>query len=234
MSRAVLAAAVVLSWSLAATAQTPNAGSTAPAGGMAYAVAYVDMLPGSRAEAIGELMKYREASQRETGFVRMELFEQVRRGAHFTIVESWASAASLEAHAAGGAKQALLAAMNRIAAGGYDERPYAALSVEAPRAAAPDQAGIVVTHLDTAPVPGADPVALLRQLAEASRQETGNLRFDVLQHAMLPNHFTIIEVWTNPAAADAHAAAAHTRQFRRDIQPLIGSPLDERLVRSLD
>ena len=48
------------------------------------------------------------------------------------------------------------------------------------------------------------------------------------------NHFTIVESWENPAAAEAHAAAAHTKQYRLEIQPLSGSPLDERTFRGVE
>ena len=166
----------------------------------------------------------------------MELFEQVRRGAHFNVVEVWADAPTLAAHATAASKTALLSAMTRIGAGGYDERPYRNLSIAMPAGASAANAGILISHVDTAPMPGsnANPGAILQRLAEASRKEPGNLRFDVLQHSMRANHFTIIEVWTNPAAADAHAGASSTQQFRQDIQPLMGSPLDERMVRSLD
>ena len=75
---------------------------------------------------------------------------------------------------------------------------------------------------------------LLRQLAEASRQEAGNLRFDVLLHTMRANHFTVIEAWRNQQALDAHVAAAHTKQYRDALQPLTGSPLDERTFRIAD
>jgi hypothetical protein len=43
---------------------------------------------------------------------------------------------------------------------------------------------------------------MLRRQAEASRQEDGNLRFDVVQHVMRANHFTVIEIWRNQAAFD--------------------------------
>ena len=42
---------------------------------------------------------------------------------------------------------------------------------------------------------GTNAADLLTALAEASRKEEGNLRFDVLQHTMRANHFTIIEAW---------------------------------------
>jgi quinol monooxygenase YgiN len=91
----------------------------------------------------------------------------------------------------------------------------------------------VVTHVDTLP-PGTDGEGILKTLAEKSRAEAGNLRFDVLRHTMRPNHFTVIEVWENPAALDAHAAAPHTRQYRLAILPLSGSPIDERLYRAVE
>jgi quinol monooxygenase YgiN len=37
----------------------------------------------------------------------------------------------------------------------------------------------------------------LHKLPEASRKEEGNLRFDVLQHAMRAKHVTVIEEWQN-------------------------------------
>jgi quinol monooxygenase YgiN len=88
----------------------------------------------------------------------------------------------------------------------------------------------VVSHVDIA---GADAQAkapaVLRQVADASRTEQGNLRFDILQHVTRGNHFTVVESWTTQAALEAHAAAAHTRQYRDTLQPMTGSPLDERV-----
>ena len=76
--------------------------------------------------------------------------------------------------------------------------------------------------------------AMLNGLAEASRKEKGNLRFDVLAHTMRANHFTVIEAWANQNALDEHAAAAHTKQYRDKLQPLLGSPLDERLFKFVE
>jgi quinol monooxygenase YgiN len=50
---------------------------------------------------------------------------------------------------------------------------------------------------------------------------------------MRGNHFTVVEVWRNQQAHDAHAAAAHTKQYRDTLLPMTGSPIDERLFRSL-
>ena len=75
---------------------------------------------------------------------------------------------------------------------------------------------------------------MLRRLAEASRQEPGNLRFDVVHHTMRANHFTVIETWRNQQALDAHTAAAHARQYRDELQPMTGSPLDERVYKAVE
>ena len=74
---------------------------------------------------------------------------------------------------------------------------------------------------------------MLKTLAEASRREADNLRFDVLQHTMRANHFQIFETWKDRKALDAHSAAAHTRKYRDDVQRFLGSPLDERLFKSI-
>ena len=75
---------------------------------------------------------------------------------------------------------------------------------------------------------------LVRKHAEASRKEAGNLRFDVLQHTMRANHFTVVEAWASRRAFEAHAAAAHTKQYREAMQPVTGSPIDERVYRSVE
>jgi quinol monooxygenase YgiN len=55
-----------------------------------------------------------------------------------------------------------------------------------------------------------------------------------LQGATRLNHFTIVETWQNQKAFDAHATAAHTRQFRDTVNPVLGSPMDQRLFKVVD
>lgn len=86
----------------------------------------------------------------------------------------------------------------------------------------------VVTHVDT--LPGNGPGAsLLRQYVADSRKDKGSVRIELLDQISRPTHFSLVEVWENQQAYDAHVASAHTRQFRDQIQPLLGSPFDERL-----
>jgi quinol monooxygenase YgiN len=74
----------------------------------------------------------------------------------------------------------------------------------------------------------------LKQLAEASRYDSGAMYFDILQPRSWQNHFTIVERWQDQQAPAAHAMAAHTRQFREQFQPMSGSLYDERLYHALD
>ena len=203
-----------------------------PAEMTVFAVAYVDVMPSGRAAAVTALKAYREASAKDAGHNRIDVFEQVGRPAHFVIVEAWRDQAAFDSHGGGAAAKQFHQAIDKIRVSGYDERPYKALSVASPRAGG---AVHVVSHVDIAGagnLAGAPP--MLQKLAEASRAEQGNLRFDVLQHVMRANHFTVVESWATQAALDAHAAAAHTRQYRDVLQPMSGSPLDERVYLAID
>jgi quinol monooxygenase YgiN len=195
-----------------------------------YPVAYVDVMPASKAAAMTAFKAYRDASAREPGHIRIDLFEQVGRPGHFAVVETWRDQSAFDAHAAGAATKQFQQALEKMRVSGYDQRPYKPLSVAPSRPAVGSAAVHIVSHVDFA---GAGALAaapgMLQQLAEASRREQGNLRFDVLQHVMRANHFTVVESWASQAALDAHASAAHTRQYRDALQPITGSPLDERV-----
>jgi quinol monooxygenase YgiN len=87
----------------------------------------------------------------------------------------------------------------------------------------------VVTHVDLTPNYTTDGTPLLMKFASDSRSEKGVVRFELLQEPNRKNHFTIVSVWENQSAFDAHLSVEHTKQFREKIQPMLGGPLDERL-----
>jgi quinol monooxygenase YgiN len=87
----------------------------------------------------------------------------------------------------------------------------------------------VVTHVDLTPNYTADGTPLLQKFASDSRKDKGVVRFELLVDVSRKNHFTIVSVWENQAAFDAHLEANHTKQFREKLQPMLGSPFDERL-----
>jgi quinol monooxygenase YgiN len=194
------------------------------------AVSYVEVRASAAATAVAALEQYREAIRRRDGFVRFEIFEQVGRPGHFGLVETWRSRESFDARGTA-AQEQLLKTLAPIRVSNYDERPYKTLSVGGAPPAAGGRAVSVITHVDVSPDPRVAP--MLIRLAAAARAEPGNLRFDVLQHIMRANHFTIVETWQSQEALDAHAAAANTRQYRDELQPLTGSPLDERVYKAV-
>ena len=91
---------------------------------------------------------------------------------------------------------------------------------------------MVVTHVDVIPPGQVQLREMLKTLADASRKEAGNARFDVLQ-GVRQNHFSVLEAWRDQRAYEAHTTAAHTKMFREQLQPLAadGAPYDERLYR---
>jgi len=213
-----------------AVASAQRGGAAAPGApgvdAVFYSVGYVEVAPASRSAATAALVRYRDACPRQDGCTRVELFEQVGRPGHFALFETWRDQASFDRRGPEATK-GLADALESIRVSPLDQRPYKTLTVAAASAAPSNDAVVVITHVDTSPGPQV-PV-LLTRVAEASRKEAGNLRFDVVQHTMRANHHTVIEVWRNQAALDAHAAAAPTKQYREELQPLTGSPLDERV-----
>jgi len=201
-------------------------GAQAPPDTSFYAVAYVETAASSARDAAAALRAYREAAAKQEGCSAADTFEQIGRPGHWVIVETWRDQKAFDARDPA-VQQRLLEAIKDSRVSGFDQRPYKTVAAAPARAAAAASAVSVISHVDVAPNPAVAP--MLSRLAVDSRQEPGSLRFDVLQHTMRGNHFTVIETWRDQAALDAHVAAPHTRKYRDDILPLTGSPLDERV-----
>lgn len=86
----------------------------------------------------------------------------------------------------------------------------------------------VVTYFETVPTYTGQVRNLMRDLARASRKEPGHIRMELLQRIGQPDQFVILEAWQDKDTHSAHAAAAHTKQFRDKLQPLLRGPYDER------
>ena len=212
-----------------------HAGAQAPADTAVHAVSYVDVRPAARAAMVAALKQYRDASRKDEGYVRIDLLEQAGWAGHFAIIETWRDQKAFDGHAAAAHVKQYRDVLQPIRVSGYDQRPYRTLTAAAAAGGANAQTVHIVSHVDIAGQ-GAQAQApgMLTGLAERSRREAGNLRFDVLQHMMRANHFTVVETWQSQAALDAHAAAAHTKEYRDVLQPISGSPLDERLYKAVD
>jgi (4S)-4-hydroxy-5-phosphonooxypentane-2,3-dione isomerase len=71
----------------------------------------------------------------------------------------------------------------------------------------------------------------LEKFIEASKEnhvnsikEAGNLRFDLLQDAALPNKFVFYEVFDSPQSVQAHKETPHYIKWRDTVSPWMEKP----------
>lgn len=199
-----------------------------------YTVTYVEVGPPTTAQGAALLRQYGKASRTDAGAVRVEILQRIDRPNQFTVLAAWTDQKAFEAHQAGPAAKEFHARLQPLLASPNDLRLHQGLTVGT--ATAPGSAGAVyvVTHVDVIPPRKDDAVAALKQLAEDSRKDPGHVRFDVVQQTNRPNHFTVVEVWADRKAFDAHGMASPARRFRDQLAPMSGSLYDERLYLALD
>ena len=58
--------------------------------------------------------------------------------------------------------------------------------------------------------------------------------FEVWQQNNRLNHFTVVEIWKDQAALDAHNLAAPSREFRDAVGPKLGALYDDRRYSNLE
>jgi quinol monooxygenase YgiN len=92
----------------------------------------------------------------------------------------------------------------------------------------------VVTHVDIIPPQKDAGTKLVQQYVIDTRKDPGFVRIEAGAEISRTNHISLVEVWQSRKAFDEHVAATHTRQFRQQIDPMLGSPYDERLHQSLE
>lgn len=227
--RAVFAALglAALAMTAPAAAQTP---APSPPAGPVHVVTYLEFAGDFVTRARDLLVDYRGKTEREPGEARLGAFEEIGQPNRFVLLETWPTAAARETHAqsAGGAPRADWLKQGELApADARLHKNYDMAAAKAPTASAV----YVFTHVDVSP-PGLPALeAILKPLAEKSRTEPGVARFDIVQSTTRPNHFTFIEAWESEAAAKAHGLAAHTREFREKLHPLLGALYDQRFYK---
>ena len=92
-----------------------------------------------------------------------------------------------------------------------------------------DKRIFVVTHVDLVPPNIADGTKMLVQFAIDSHKEKGSLRFELLRDVSRANHFSLVEIWQDRQAFDAYLGSDTSKRLREKLQPMLGSPFDERL-----
>ena len=216
-----------------AAAQAPPAAPPAIPDGPRYIVTYVEVAPASHADAIELLRGYRNDTRRSDGNVKADVLQRNQRPGHFAVIEEWRDDASWKNHRQSTQATQFQDKLKPLRVGPYDERMHTAHAIGT-GTLAPGTTVLVVTHVDVVPPGHIQVREMLKTLADASRKDSGNVRFDVLQ-GVRQNHFTVLEAWKDGRAWEAHLSAAHTKTFREELQPKAtdGAPYDERLYRLL-
>jgi quinol monooxygenase YgiN len=222
----VFFAATLLALGMSSAPQAQDAGAV-------YVVSYFETQPGAKAQAASLLQNRREAVRKETGNLRSEAVEHASRPGQYVLLTAWKDQPALEAHLAAPSTKTFREKIHELRVSPQDDRTHVALSVGPIDSQAAERAIHVVTHVDVVPPRKDDAVGILKTLGEAARKENGNLRFEVVQQTNRPNHFTVVEIWKDRAAFDAHLAGAPVREFRDKLAPMSGSLYDERLYNTL-
>ena len=203
-------------------------------GNAVYLATYVEVMPNAVGPGVVLLKQYRDASLKEDGNLRAVALAEIERPNRFVVVEAWRDKAALEAHGQSAATSKFRDELKPIAEAPYDERITNALYVTQGKNEGRSGALYVVTHVDVIPAGKDDCMAALKAMSVDTANDPGNISYEVLQQSNRPNHFTVIEAWTDRKALDAHAMAAHTRAFREKISPVAGALYDERIYKALN
>jgi (4S)-4-hydroxy-5-phosphonooxypentane-2,3-dione isomerase len=83
---------------------------------------------------------------------------------------------------------------------------------------------VTLVHVYVLPQHIDDFIAITRKNHEASVQEHGNFRFDVLQDSNDPEKFILYEAYETESAALAHKSTGHYVAWRDTVAPWMARP----------
>ena len=199
-----------------------------------YIATYVDFKRSSTTEGIELVRAYRDASRTEPGNDYIDAFQETSRPNRFMIIENWKDQPAFVSHEEAQHTLQFRAKLKAMHSNPYDQRVHHGFAINASTAPLTSDSLSVVTHVDVPPPRKDEAEPLLSRLAEVSRKDKGNLRYDVFQQTSRTNHFTVFAAWTNVEAFESHEISAHRMDFREALWPILGAPYDERLFKLLN
>lgn len=194
---------------------------------------YIEVAAASASGGLKALIAYSDATRRGDGNISVDIVQETSRPNRFVVLEAWRDQAAFDAHGTSTATSSMREKLRPIANAPADQRVHNALSAGS-GASTGREFVIVVSHVDVVPSKKDEAVAMLGPLAEANRKAAGNQRYDVLQQASRPNHFTVVESWSSQQAYDEIRAADVSRRFRDTLSTMSGALYDERLFHLID
>jgi quinol monooxygenase YgiN len=197
-----------------------------------YVVSYIDVAPANRGTA-SMLRQLATASRKDEGNTRFEILQRTTPSNQFAIVAIWKDQKAYDAHLAAAHTKEFREKIKPYLISSIDDRTHTGMEIAGAAAKSSPGAIYVVTHVDVPPPKKDDCIAALKTLVADSRKEGNSVRFEVFQQGSRPNHFSVVEVWKNQSAYDAHIIAAHTKKFRDQLTPMTGALYDERLYRAI-
>ncbi|MBV8778332.1 MAG: antibiotic biosynthesis monooxygenase, partial [Alphaproteobacteria bacterium] len=204
----LMAAGSMVQPARAQQAASPPAGAQQPATPGIYAVTYFEVAAATSRKALGLLRQFAAASRKEDGNAELTLLHELGRPGRYAIVEAWRDKAAADAH--GAAIKALAEKLQPMFVSPFEARQFVPLAVAPATAADLSGSAWVLTHVDVFPAGKDEVAALVKGLVEDSRKDGGGQRFDAVLWDGHPNHFQLIEAWSDHKSRGAHVVADHT------------------------
>ena len=200
-----------------------------------YGVTNLDVAPRATNQAIEALKQYRDAALKQTGNAGVILLQEVGWPNRFMIYETWNDQSAYDNNEKAAHTAEFRDRLKPIALAPYDRRDYHVITVGPVRAAAGSDTIFMQVHLDVFPPGLAPTLVAVKDVAEATRKDESNLRYDVVQSVKAPmSHMTLFATWQSREAFDDYEMSDHAREFRDKVGPLLGSPFDDRLYVLID
>jgi len=196
-----------------------------------HMISYIDVAPAAKDQAAALLRPLAEASRKDAGNMLFQILQRTAPAHQFVIVATWKDQQALDAHEAAAHYKQFRSQLATHLIGPVDDRLCIPSFVAAQK---PGDASVyVVTHVDVPGIHRDKVMPALDALAQHSRKEAGNLRFDVSYQKTRTNHFTVMETWKDQAANDTLELTPHTREFRNVLTPITGALYDQRWYKAM-
>ena len=231
MPKFILAALAVAMISTAAQAQAPDVADPT-----VFIISYIEATYAGKNQVATQLKQLRDASAKDDGLIRYEVLQRVSPTNQFMALEIWKDQPAYDAHMASPHRKMFREKVLPLLLAPIDDRQGVTVSVDpmhAAKARATGSAIYVISHVDVGPPNREKIIPALKTLAESSRKDAGNLRFDVVFQKNRTNHFKVIEVWKDQKSNEAHEITAHAKEFRNVLTPMSGALYDQRWYKAL-